>query len=420
MPSRNGYFGEFGGRYVAEVLRRPLEELEEAFARFYPSPEFQAELERLRQEYVGRPTPLLHARRATEELGGAALLIKLEGLANTGAHKINNALGQALLARAMGKTRIIAETGAGQHGVATAAACARLGLSCRVYMGEVDVRRQRPNVFLMELFGAEVVPVTSGTRTLKDAVNEALRDWAASWETTHYLLGSALGPAPFPDMVREFQSVIGKEARHQTAGLPLSAVLACVGGGSNAIGLFSAFLDDPVRLIGVEAGGMGTGPGQNAVRMAHGGRPGIVQGYKSYFLLDEDGQVEPTHSISAGLDYAGIGPELAWLGQTGRVEFQSATDTEALEALKFFARTEGLVFALESAHAAAAAIRLAPTLPKDTHVLVNMSGRGDKDIFITAKALQPTQWREFLLREAQSIAPNAASFDADEGRPTHG
>lgn len=420
MPSRNGYFGEFGGRYVAEVLRRPLEELEEAFARFYPSPDFQAELERLRQEYVGRPTPLLHARRATEELGGAALLIKLEGLANTGAHKINNALGQALLARAMGKTRIIAETGAGQHGVATAAACARLGLSCRVYMGEVDVRRQRPNVFLMELFGAEVVPVTSGTRTLKDAVNEALRDWAASWETTHYLLGSALGPAPFPDMVREFQSVIGKEARHQTAGLPLSAVLACVGGGSNAIGLFSAFLDDPVRLIGVEAGGLGTGPGQNAVRMAHRGRPGIVQGYKSYFLLDEDGQVEPTHSISAGLDYAGIGPELAWLGETGRVEFQSATDTEALEALKFFARTEGLVFALESAHAAAAAIRLAPTLPKDTHVLVNMSGRGDKDIFITAKALQPTQWREFLLNEAQSIAPSAPSSDAVGRGPTHG
>lgn len=409
MPSHKGYFGEFGGRYVAEVLRRPLEELEEAFHRFFPSPEFQTKLALLQEQYIGRPTPLLFAERATQELGGARLYIKLEGLANTGAHKINNALGQALLAKMMGKTRIIAETGAGQHGVATAAASARLGLPCTVYMGEVDVRRQRPNVFLMELFGATVVPVTSGTKTLKDAVNEALRDWSASWETTHYLLGSALGPAPFPDIVREFQAVIGREVKHQLNGTPLEAIIACVGGGSNAIGIFSAFLDDPVRLIGVEAGGLGPNIGQNAVRMTQAGRLGIVQGYKSLFILDEDGQVERTHSVSAGLDYAGIGPELAYLGKTGRVEFHSASDQEALDALKFFARTEGIVFALESAHAGAYAMKLAPTLPPTSTILVNMSGRGDKDIFITAKALQPNKWREFLLSEAASIHPTENS-----------
>jgi tryptophan synthase beta chain len=394
---------------VAEVLRRPLEELEEAFHRFFPSPEFQTKLALLQEQYIGRPTPLLFAERATQELGGARLYIKLEGLANTGAHKINNALGQALLAKMMGKTRIIAETGAGQHGVATAAASARLDLPCTVYMGEVDVRRQRPNVFLMELFGATVVPVTSGTKTLKDAVNEALRDWSASWETTHYLLGSALGPAPFPDIVREFQAVIGREVKHQLNGTPLEAIIACVGGGSNAIGIFSAFLDDPVRLIGVEAGGLGPNIGQNAVRMTQAGRLGIVQGYKSLFILDEDGQVERTHSVSAGLDYAGIGPELAYLGKTGRVEFQSASDQEALDALKFFARTEGIVFALESAHAGAYAMKLAPTLPPTSTILVNMSGRGDKDIFITAKALQPNKWREFLLSEAASIHPTENS-----------
>jgi len=409
LPSHKGYFGEFGGRYVAEVLRRPLEELEEAFHRFFPSPEFQTKLALLQEQYIGRPTPLLFAERATQQLGGARLYIKLEGLANTGAHKINNALGQALLAKMMGKTRIIAETGAGQHGVATAAASARLGLPCTVYMGEVDVRRQRPNVFLMELFGATVVPVTSGTKTLKDAVNEALRDWSASWETTHYLLGSALGPAPFPDIVREFQAVIGREVKHQLNGTPLEAIIACVGGGSNAIGIFSAFLDDPVRLIGVEAGGLGPNIGQNAVRMTQAGRLGIVQGYKSLFILDEDGQVERTHSVSAGLDYAGIGPELAYLGKTGRVEFQSASDQEALDALKFFARTEGIVFALESAHAGAYAMKLAPTLPPTSTILVNMSGRGDKDIFITAKALQPNKWREFLLSEAASIHPTENS-----------
>ena len=394
---------------MAEVLRRPLEELEEAFHRFFPSPEFQTKLALLQEQYIGRPTPLLFAERATQELGGARLYIKLEGLANTGAHKINNALGQALLAKMMGKTRIIAETGAGQHGVATAAASARLGLPCTVYMGEVDVRRQRPNVFLMELFGATVVPVTSGTKTLKDAVNEALRDWSASWETTHYLLGSALGPAPFPDIVREFQAVIGREVKHQLNGTPLEAIIACVGGGSNAIGIFSAFLDDPVRLIGVEAGGLGPNIGQNAVRMTQAGRLGIVQGYKSLFILDEDGQVERTHSVSAGLDYAGIGPELAYLGKTGRVEFHSASDQEALDALKFFARTEGIVFALESAHAGAYAMKLAPTLPPTSTILVNMSGRGDKDIFITAKALQPNKWREFLLSEAASIHPTENS-----------
>ncbi len=403
MPSDNGFFGQFGGRYVAEVLRGPLEELEIEFRKAMDDPSFTGEIAELGKQYIGRPTPLLHAERASDELGGARILIKLEGLANTGAHKINNAMGQALLAKRMGKTRIIAETGAGQHGVATAASCARLGLACRVYMGEVDVKRQRPNVFLMELFGAEVVPVSSGTKTLKDAVNEALRDWAASWSDTHYLLGSALGPAPFPYMVREFQSVIGRESLEQTRGINLHSIIACVGGGSNSIGMFSPFLGTKVRLVGVEAGGRGSKLGDNAVRMDKTATVGIVQGYKSYFLLDEDGQVEQTHSISAGLDYAGIGPELAYLGQSGRVEFQSATDDEVLDALKFFARTEGLVFALESAHAAAAAIKLAKTLSPSETILVNMSGRGDKDIFISAKALQPEAWLGFLRSEVKDL-----------------
>jgi tryptophan synthase beta chain len=411
------FFGEFGGRYVAEVLRGPLDELEAAFLEAGRDPAFQAEIDRLAACFIGRPTPLLPAENAARVLGGARLYIKLEGLANTGAHKVNNVLGQALLARRMGKGRIIAETGAGQHGFATAAVCARLGLRCRVYMGEVDMRRQRPNVFWMERFGAEVVPVRGGSGTLKDAVNEALRDWAASYPDTHYLLGSALGPSPYPDMVREFQSVIGRETEAQlrAEGVEAEALVACVGGGSNAIGFFAPFLDRPApRLIGAEAGGRGPEPGRHAARMSGAGRPGIVQGYKSLFLLDGDGQVQPTHSISAGLDYPGIGPQLAHLGRIGRVEFTRVEDREALEALSFFARQEGLAFALESAHAAAAAMRLAPRLPPEKAVVINMSGRGDKDLFILAPALDRDAWREFLSSEVERMGGGTEGGEIDD------
>ncbi len=405
--SDNGFFGDYGGRYVAEVLRQPLEHLEEEFGKAMADPEYLADLEAFNREYIGRPTPLLPARNASSAIGGADIYIKLEGLANTGAHKINNAAGQALLAKRMGKKRVIAETGAGQHGVAVAAACARLRMECVVYMGEVDIRRQRPNVYWMELFGAEVRPVSSGTRTLKDAVNAALRDWASSWEDTHYLLGSALGPSPYPDMVREFQSVIGRETVEQLAamvpgGIEPDALVACVGGGSNAIGFFEPYLEDnrPI-LMGAEAGGRGSGTGNNAARMTGDGKVGVVQGYKSRFLTDEDGQVLPTHSISAGLDYAGIGPQLAQLGESGRIRFVSVQDDEALDALKFFAREEGLVFAMESAHAGAAAIVLARDLGPGKTVVVNMSGRGDKDIFISAAALDGLSWRSFLKDESE-------------------
>jgi tryptophan synthase beta chain len=403
----NDYFGEFGGRYVAEVLRAPLDELEQAFLSAMDDPEFEREFNEIASTYIGRPTPMLHAENSSRELGGAQIFVKLEGLANTGAHKINNAVGQILLAKRMGKTRIIAETGAGQHGVATAAVCAKMGFDCTVYMGEVDIARQKPNVFWMELYGAKVAPVSSGQRTLKDAVNEALRDWAGSFADTHYIIGSALGPSPYPDMVREFQSVVGRETEQQihdqveSRGLTAEALVACVGGGSNAIGFFAPFLEKPTpRLVGVEAGGRGPEPGQHAARMNGLGRPGIVQGYKSLFLLDTDGQVQDTHSVSAGLDYPGIGPQLAALGMEGRVEFARATDSEALEALRFFALNEGVVFALESAHGAAEAIRLARDLPADAAVIVNMSGRGDKDLFITARELDGERWREFLAREA--------------------
>ncbi len=407
---RDGYFGRFGGRYVAEVLRSALDELDEQFRVAMADDGFRREYTHLLDEYVGRPTPLLHAANLSQRLGGAQIYVKLEGLANTGAHKINNALGQALLAKRMGKRRIIAETGAGQHGVATAAVCAKLGIPCRVYMGEVDMQRQRPNVFWMELFGAEVVPVKSGSRTLKDAVNEALRDWSASFSDTHYLLGSALGPSPFPDMVREFQSVIGREVEAQIAvrRLDVEAMIACVGGGSNAIGFFWPFLDrkEP-RLIGVEAGGRGTAAGDHASRMNGLGQTGIVQGYKSLFLLDSDGQVGRTHSVSAGLDYPGIGPQLAHLGESGRIEFTRAEDDEAIDALKTFARHEGVIFALESAHAGAAALKLAPELPKERAIVVNMSGRGDKDLFIVARATaggdENRTWKRFLEQEAASL-----------------
>jgi tryptophan synthase beta chain len=408
MEYYHDFFGEFGGKYIAETMRAPLDDLETAFLANMVEPGFQADLNLLYRDFAGRPTPLYHAERSSRDLGGAQIYIKLEGLANTGAHKINNVLGQALLAKRMGKTRIIAETGAGQHGLATAAVCAKLGLECRVYMGQVDIIRQRPNVFWMEVFGAEVVPVKSGSQTLKDAINEALRDWASSFETTHYLIGSALGPSPYPDMAREFQSVVGREIREQAEArkLNLKVLVACVGGGSNAIGFFAPFLERPTpRLVGVEAGGRGFTPGNHASRMGGRGKKGIVHGYKSLFLLNEDGQVQPTHSISAGLDYPGIGPQLADLGTKGRIDFTTASDREALDAFRFFARREGLIFALESAHAAAAVCRIAAEYGKDEAIIVNMSGRGDKDLFILAPQLDRDNWLAFLANEVTSHGP---------------
>lgn len=410
MESKDGFFNRFGGKYVAEVLRRPLDELEIAFKKAMKDKAFLEEYHTIQRDYIGRETPLYFAPTATRILGGAQIYIKLEGLANTGAHKINNAIGQCLLAKYMGKKRIIAETGAGQHGLATAAACAKLGLDCTVYMGEVDVRRQQPNVASMELYGAKVKAVTSGSRTLKDAVNEAMRDWAANPDDTHYVLGSALGPAPFPDIVREFQSIIGREVEKQCKerGIKPTALIACCGGGSNSIGFFSPFIDqtgkDAPRLIAVEAGGIGPGIGENASRMTgNASREGILQGYKSRFLLDEDGQALPTRSISAGLDYCGIGPQLAALGESGRMEFTSALDSEALDALKFFARNEGILFAMESSHAGAEAIRLAPKLSKDDVIIINMSGRGDKDVFITSPVFRRKSWLDFLHSEIERL-----------------
>ncbi len=402
---------------MAEVLRRPLDELETAFKEAMADKKFLDELDIIRRDYIGRETPLYFAPTATKLLGGAQVYIKLEGLANTGAHKINNAIGQCLLAKRMGKKRIIAETGAGQHGLATAAACAKLGLDCTVYMGEVDVRRQQPNVAAMELYGAKVHAVTSGSRTLKDAVNEAMRDWAANPDSTHYVLGSALGPAPFPDIVREFQSVIGREVERQCEerGIKIGAMVACCGGGSNSIGFFAPFIDkkEP-RLIAVEAGGIGPDVGQNAARMTgNAGRVGIMQGYKSRFLLDDDGQALATRSISAGLDYCGIGPQLAALGEKGRVEFTSALDSEALDAVKFFAKNEGILFALESAHAGAAAIKLAPKMPSDQALVINMSGRGDKDVFITSPVFRKDAWLNFLHAEIERLEDAKDIHDAE-------
>lgn len=406
MPHYDSYYGEFGGAYVPEVLRPAIEQLGEAFEEAAGDDGFWAEFHSIGRDYVGRPTPLLYAENLTDHLGGAQIYIKLEGLANTGAHKINNAIGQALLAKRLGKRRIIAETGAGQHGFATAAVCAKLGLECRVYMGEVDVRRQQPNVFWMELFGAEVVPVTSGSKTLKDAVNEALRDWAESFPETHYLIGSALGPAPYPAMVREFQAVVGREVKSELdrRGVAPTALVACVGGGSNAIGFFEPYLTEAApRLVGVEAGGRSLNVGDHASRMQGTGRVGVVQGYKSLFLVDENGQVGETHSVSAGLDYPGIGPQLAALGVSGRVEFRTSSDEAALEAMGLFARKEGLVFALESAHAAAQVVEMAPKMGRDEVIVVNMSGRGDKDLFIAARAMKPEAWKRFLESEAATL-----------------
>jgi tryptophan synthase beta chain len=390
-PDARGYFGDFGGRYVPETLVEPIEALERAYFAARDDEMFMAEWRRLLEQYVGRPTPTCEATRLSEACGGARIFLKREDLTHTGAHKINNALGQALLARRMGKRRVVAETGAGQHGVASATACALLGLECRVYMGAEDMDRQALNVFRMRLLGAEVNRVDAGSRTLKDAINEAMRDWVSNVADTYYLLGSVLGPHPYPLMVREFQSVIGEEARPQIvklAGRLPTAIVACVGGGSNAMGIFDAFIDDrEVRLIGVEAGGEQIIRGRHAARFA-GGSMGVLQGTRTFVLQDDDGNIELTHSISAGLDYAAVGPEHAWLRELGRAEYAYVTDDEALAAFQTLARLEGILPALESAHAIAYAQRLARELGPSEIVLVNLSGRGDKDVQTVEKSLE--------------------------------
>ena len=389
MPDERGHFGDYGGRYVAETLMPLILELETAYRAAKADLAFQAQFDDLMEHYVGRPSPLYFAERLTEALGGAQVWFKRDELNHTGAHKINNCIGQILLAIRMGKTRIIAETGAGQHGVATATVCARFGLPCTIFMGATDVSRQQPNVFRMKLLGAEVIPVTSGAATLKDAMNEALRHWVAHVEDTFYIIGTAAGPHPYPELVRDFQSVIGKEARAQmlcrTGRLP-DLLVAAIGGGSNAIGLFHPFLDDAdVKMLGVEAAGHGLDK-QHAASLA-GGCPGVLHGNKTYLLQDDDGQIAEAHSISAGLDYPGIGPEHAWLKEIGRVDYTSVTDTEALDAFQLLCRTEGIIPALEPSHALAAIKKVAPTMGKDAIILANLCGRGDKDIFTVADAL---------------------------------
>ncbi|WP_084279234.1 tryptophan synthase subunit beta [Novosphingobium sp. B1] len=389
QPDERGHFGQFGGRYVAETLMPLILDLEQEYRKAKADPAFQAEFDDLLEHYVGRPSPLYFAPRLTEELGGAQVWFKRDELNHTGAHKINNCIGQILLAMRMGKTRIIAETGAGQHGVATATVCARFGLPCVIFMGATDVERQKPNVFRMKLLGAEVVPVTAGAGTLKDAMNEALRDWVANVHNTFYIIGTAAGPHPYPELVRDFQSVIGKEARAQMLSrigrLP-DLLVAAIGGGSNAIGLFHPFLDDAsVKMLGVEAAGHGLDK-EHAASLA-GGRPGILHGNKTYLLQDEDGQITEGHSISAGLDYPGIGPEHSWLKEIGRVDYTSVTDVEALDGFQLLCRTEGIIPALEPAHAIAAVKKIAPTMGKDQIILANLCGRGDKDIFSVAEHL---------------------------------
>ncbi len=389
LPPR---FGEFGGRYIPEVLVAAHEELERVYLAARQDPAFEAELLDLQTHYVGRPTPLYFAERLTRECGGARIWLKREDLAHTGAHKINNALGQALLAKRIGKPRIIAETGAGQHGVATATVCAMLDLECVVYMGSEDIRRQSLNAFRMKMLGATLVSVESGSKTLKDAINEAMRDWVTNVETTHYIIGSAIGPHPFPTIVRDFQSVIGIEARAQMLGqagkLP-DVAMACVGGGSNAIGLFHPFIDDPVRLIGVEAAGEGIGTGRHSATLV-AGRPGVLHGTRTYLLQDSDGQILETHSISAGLDYPGVGPEHSWLKTSERAEYVAVTDLEALEGFKALTRSEGIIPALEPSHAIFHAMRVAATMGPDEDLLIGLSGRGDKDMHTVAAALGVT------------------------------
>jgi tryptophan synthase beta chain len=390
LPDARGRFGEYGGRFVPETLMAALEELEDAYPRIAGSAGFQAELDGLLHSYAGRPTPLTFAARTTELLGGAKVYLKREDLAHTGAHKINNVLGQCLLARHMGKRRVIAETGAGQHGVATATACALFGQECVVYMGAEDVERQALNVFRMELLGATVRPVQSGSRTLKDAINEAMRDWVTHVETTYYCIGSVMGPHPYPMLVRDFQRVIGLETREQLLALEgrlPDALIACVGGGSNAMGLFHPFIDDAgVRLIGVEPAGHGVESGRHGATLSVG-VPGILHGQRTRVLSDDDGQIFPAHSIAPGLDYPGVGPEHAWLRDSGRAQYVTATDAEALDAFQFLSRTEGIIPALESAHAVAHVRVLAPTLPRDAIVVINLSGRGDKDTPVVREIL---------------------------------
>jgi tryptophan synthase beta chain len=390
LPDEHGRFGDFGGRYVPETLMTAVEELERAYEQAKADPTFASEMADMLRDFAGRPTPIYYAANLSRQLGGAKVYLKREDLAHTGAHKINNAVGQGLLTKRLGKQRVIAETGAGQHGVATATICAHLGLECVVYMGEVDIERQAPNVFRMRLLGAEVRPVSSGSRTLKDAINEAMRDWVTNVATTHYLIGSVMGPHPYPAMVRDFQAVIGREARAQMLDregrLPDYAI-ACVGGGSNAIGLFNDFLDDTsVRLIGVEAAGRGVASGEHSATLS-AGRPGVLHGSYSYLLQDEAGQVQEAHSISAGLDYPGVGPEHSYLKASERAVYESITDDEALEAFQRLCHAEGIIPALESSHAVAYAIKLAPQLSPDEIILINLSGRGDKDLQTVAKAL---------------------------------
>ncbi len=388
MPDARGHFGPYGGIFVAETLMPPIQELNDAYQRYIEDPEFIAELDKDLKYYVGRPSPLYHAERWSRELGGAQIYLKREDLNHTGSHKINNTVGQALLAKRMGKTRIIAETGAGQHGVATATIAARLGLECVVYMGAVDVARQSLNVYRMKLLGATVVAVESGSKTLKDALNEALRDWVTNVDNTFYIIGTVAGPHPYPAMVRDFQSIIGREAKEQcleaTGRLP-DALVACVGGGSNAIGLFHPFIDDAsVKMFGVEAAGDGVATGRHSAPLC-AGRPGVLHGNRTYLMCDDDGEIIETHSISAGLDYPGVGPEHAWLKDTGRANYANITDTEALEGFYALTRMEGIIPALESSHAMAYAMKLAPTMRTDETMIINLSGRGDKDMQTMAK-----------------------------------
>ncbi len=401
---QRGYYGRFGGAFIPEILVATFDVLCQAFAAAKDDPAFWSEYVGLLAEYTGRPTPLTPAPNLTRHFGGARIFIKREDLNHTGAHKANNVMGQGLLARRMGKRRVIAETGAGQHGVATATMAARFGFDCTIYMGAVDVARQRPNVFWMERLGAEVVAVESGTRILKDAINEAFRDWVGHMDSTHYVLGTACGPHPFPAMVSYFQSIIGQEARAQilaaTGQLP-TRLYACVGGGSNALGLFGAFMDDPVEMVGVEAAGDGLDSGRHASRLCTAEAcPGVAQGYRTYFLQDGDGQMRETHSIAAGLDYVGVSPILAHLKESGRVRFAAASDTEVLEAMTLTMRMEGLIPALESSHAFVQAFKEAPHLPADATLIINQSGRGDKDIFTVADAFADPKWREFIRRKA--------------------
>jgi tryptophan synthase beta chain len=401
-----GYYSRFGGCFIPEVLVQTFEQLTRAFDDAKRDPEFWREYERLVASYSGRPTPLTFAENLTRHFGGAKIFVKREDLNHTGAHKANNVLGQGLLVRRMGKTRVIAETGAGQHGVATATMAAKFGFECTIYMGEVDVERQRPNVFWMQRMGAKVVAVKDGTRTLKDSINEAFRDWVTNMDTTHYVLGTACGPHPFPEMVRFFQSIVGQEARaqilEQTGGLP-QRVYACVGGGSNALGVFNAFMPDPVELVGVEAGGHGLASGQHAARLVGSDASvGIAQGYKTYFLQNEEGQMRETHSVAAGLDYVGVSPILAECRENGRVRFEAATDREVVEALALTARKEGLIPALESSHAFAQAYKEVGALAPDATVIINQSGRGDKDIFTVADAFDDAEWKEFIIAKAKA------------------